>query len=269
MTTRPTNRWWWTIATGVAVVAGAALALVGGNAIAAGVVVAGAAGAAAAAVLGVLRRRQPAAPQSEERVLSGHLGYPCACADPGRRKLLGGGALAAAVVAGAGAAVPLWSATKRAEERLARTSWRPGLRLVDDRDAPVRREDLEPGAFRTVWPEGHRGEGDSQVVLIRLPAGRTVSGRGRPEWMAAGHVAYSKVCTHMGCPVGLYQARTDVLVCPCHQATFDVLGGAAPVHGPAHRPLPQLPLAVDGDGHLVASGDFAEPVGPGYWSRPS
>ncbi|MDP9019460.1 MAG: Rieske (2Fe-2S) protein [Actinomycetota bacterium] len=173
------------------------------------------------------------------------------------------------LAAGAAAGLPLWSATKRAEARLRRTSWQAGTRLVDDRGVPVRRHDLDPGAFTTVWPEGHRDEGNAQVVLIRLPADRSVSGPGRSEWLAAGHVAYSKICTHMGCPVGLYQARTDLLVCPCHQATFDILRGAAPVHGPAHRPLPQLPLAVDGDGYLIATGDFPEPVGPGYWSRPS
>ncbi|MBW3627486.1 MAG: Rieske (2Fe-2S) protein [Actinobacteria bacterium] len=270
MTGAPTNRWWWTIvAAGVAIAAAGTAALFGGSSGAAATLAAGASGAVAAALVGVLRARQPGAPQSEERTLSGHLGYPCACVDPGRRRLLGGGALAAALAAVAAAAVPLWSATKRAEARLRRTSWQAGTRLVDDQDAPVRSHDLEPGAFRTVWPEGHRGDGDAQVVLIRLAPDRTVSGPGRPDWLAAGHVAYSKVCTHMGCPVGLYQARTDLLVCPCHQATFDVLAGASPVHGPAHRPLPQLPLAVDGDGYLIASGDFAEPVGPGYWSRPS
>lgn len=268
--TGPSNRWWWTIvAAGMAIVASGAAALLLDWSSAAGTLAAGASGAAAAALVGVLRARQPPGPQSEERTPSGHLGYPCACADPGRRRLLGGGALAAALAAGAAAAVPLWSATKRAEARLRATSWRAGRRLVDDRNVPIRSDDLEPGAFSTAWPEGHGDEGSAQVVLIRLPPDRTVSGPGRPDWLAAGHVAYSKICTHMGCPVGLYQARTELLVCPCHQATFDVLGGAKPVHGPAHRALPQLPLAVDGDGYLIASGDFAEPVGPGYWSRPS
>jgi ubiquinol-cytochrome c reductase iron-sulfur subunit len=80
-------------------------------------------------------------------------------------------------------------------------------------------------------------------------------------------VAYSRVCTHLGCPVGLYEARTNQLVCPCHQSLFDVLDGARPQFGPATRPLPQLPLALDASGYLVAQSDFHEPVGPGFWDR--
>ena len=80
-------------------------------------------------------------------------------------------------------------------------------------------------------------------------------------------MAYSKLCTHVGCPVGLYQADTHELLCPCHQSTFDVLDGARPSFGPATRSLPQLPLSIDRDGFLVAQADFDEPVGPGFWNR--
>ncbi len=86
-------------------------------------------------------------------------------------------------------------------------------------------------------------------------------------WVVDGIVAYSKLCTHVGCPVGLYQAQEALLLCPCHQSTFDVLAGAEPIFGPAARPLPQLPLAVDDEGYLVATGDFEAPVGPGFWDR--
>jgi ubiquinol-cytochrome c reductase iron-sulfur subunit len=79
-------------------------------------------------------------------------------------------------------------------------------------------------------------------------------------------VGYSKICTHAGCPVGLYRAAQHQLLCPCHQSTFDVLEGARPVFGPAARPLPQLPIEVDADGYLVATGDFPEPVGPSFWN---
>jgi ubiquinol-cytochrome c reductase iron-sulfur subunit len=82
------------------------------------------------------------------------------------------------------------------------------------------------------------------------------------------NVAFSKVCTHAGCPVGLYQPSSHELFCPCHQSAFNVLDAAAPTAGPATRPLPQLPLAVDENGFLIASGDYPEPVGPGFWSRP-
>jgi ubiquinol-cytochrome c reductase iron-sulfur subunit len=85
-------------------------------------------------------------------------------------------------------------------------------------------------------------------------------------WTVDGIIAFSKVCTHAGCPVGLYEASSRQLLCPCHQSAFDVLAGARPVSGPAAWPLPQLPLTVDDDGVLRATGDFSEPVGPGWWS---
>ena len=81
------------------------------------------------------------------------------------------------------------------------------------------------------------------------------------------HVAYSKICTHAGCPVGLYRAESQSLICPCHQSQFDVSDGAKPFFGPAARPLPQLPLGVDEEGILVAQGDFSEPVGPAFWDH--
>ena len=84
----------------------------------------------------------------------------------------------------------------------------------------------------------------------------------------AGYVAYSKMCTHLGCPVGLYQEQTQQLVCPCHQSIFNVLAGCVPEFGPAPRPLPQLPITVDAAGYLRANGGFNQAVGPGFWERP-
>jgi ubiquinol-cytochrome c reductase iron-sulfur subunit len=81
------------------------------------------------------------------------------------------------------------------------------------------------------------------------------------------HVAYSKICTHAGCPVGLYRAESQSLICPCHQSQFDVSDGAKPFFGPAARPLPQLLLSVDDENVLVAQGDFTAPVGPAFWDR--
>jgi ubiquinol-cytochrome c reductase iron-sulfur subunit len=99
-------------------------------------------------------------------------------------------------------------------------------------------------------------------ALLRLPAGRS-------GWAPRGYIAFSKFCTHAGCPVGLYRASTHKLLCPCHQSTFDVLEGARPVFGPTTRALPQLPLDVDAEGYLRAKGDFSAPVGPGFWELPS
>ncbi len=85
----------------------------------------------------------------------------------------------------------------------------------------------------------------------------------RLEWIVADSlVAYSKVCTHAGCPVALYRQQDNALFCPCHQSTFNPAAGAVPTFGPAARALPQLPLGIDEQGYLVALGDFQEPVGP-------
>ncbi|HEX2025505.1 MAG TPA: Rieske (2Fe-2S) protein [Actinomycetota bacterium] len=112
------------------------------------------------------------------------------------------------------------------------------------------------------------GSADSQAVLIRVEPDLLQLDSERMAWTPNGHVAYSKVCTHAGCPVGLYDREEQHLVCPCHQSTFDVLRGAEPVSGPAVRPLPQLPLELGADGFLRARSDFTEPVGPGFWDRP-
>ena len=90
---------------------------------------------------------------------------------------------------------------------------------------------------------------------------------GRETWGPAGYIAYSKVCTHLGCPVGLYEQELELLVCPCHQSMFNVRNGAVPQFGPAPRPLPQLALMFNDDGFLVAQGPYDQPVGPGFWER--
>jgi ubiquinol-cytochrome c reductase iron-sulfur subunit len=151
---------------------------------------------------------------------------------------------------------------------LRRTGWRPGRRLVDEHGAPVPVDRLTVDSVLTVFPEGAtaREREDSQVILLRVAPGVLVPAPDRAGWSPQGHVAFSKICTHAGCPVGLYQAETHQLVCPCHQTLFDVTSGAEPVFGPAARPLPQLPIAVE-DGVLIATDDFTEPVGPGFWSR--
>jgi ubiquinol-cytochrome c reductase iron-sulfur subunit len=105
-------------------------------------------------------------------------------------------------------------------------------------------------------------------VLIRVEPDLLQLAPDRQAWAPQGLVAYSKICTHAGCPLGLYLAATHELRCPCHQSTFDVLVGAQPVYGPAPKPLPQLPITIGPDGVLRATGDFEAPVGPSYWNMP-
>ena len=105
------------------------------------------------------------------------------------------------------------------------------------------------------------------VLLVRLDPADLTESEDRKGWSYDGIVAYSKICTHVGCPVALYEQQTHHLLCPCHQSTFDVADGAKVVFGPAKRPLPQLPITVDDEGYLIAQSDFTEPVGPSYWER--
>jgi ubiquinol-cytochrome c reductase iron-sulfur subunit len=183
----------------------------------------------------------------------------------GRRPLL----FKAAGVAGAAVAgaflFPIRSLGPRPGKSLSHTPWRDGLKLVTDDGSPVRAEDVPMGGLVTVFPEGLPGSADGQAVLVRVEQGFLKVRPGREDWAPEGLVVYSKVCTHAGCPVGLYQAATHQLLCPCHQSAFDVLDEAKPVLGPAAAPLPQLPIRIDEGGFLVARGDFPEPIGPGYW----
>ncbi|TQN42552.1 ubiquinol-cytochrome c reductase iron-sulfur subunit [Blastococcus colisei] len=170
-----------------------------------------------------------------------------------RRWVLGGAGL------GALGGIGLLAWLGRDESR--RTPWRRGVHVVTADGERIRADEVPVGGFGTVWPEGSERADSASAVLVRL------AGDAEPptvlEWVVGRRiVVYSKICTHAGCPVGLYQEIDDSLFCPCHQATFDAARGAVPTFGPASRPLPQLPLGVDGDGFLVATGGFAVPVGP-------
>lgn len=151
------------------------------------------------------------------------------------------------------------------------TDWRKGSYLVDQTGRRIREGDLAVGSIVTVFPEGtentDRGQAVDQTVLVRVSNENFVTQKGRKTWGPKGYVAYSKVCTHLGCPVGLYEQQLQLLVCPCHQSMFNVTNGAIPQFGPAPRPLPQLPLYIDSDGHLRAQADYDQPVGPGFWER--
>jgi ubiquinol-cytochrome c reductase iron-sulfur subunit len=184
-----------------------------------------------------------------------------------RRRLIGRMLAAAGAALGLAAVFPIASLGPAPGRRLFRTQWRKGSRLVDDQGRPVHRDDLEVGGVITVFPEGHVGSADSQTLLIRLAARAVTTRPGRETWGPDGYVAYSKVCTHAGCPVGLYQQSNHRLLCPCHQSTFEADKGAVPVFGPATRPLPQLPLVVGVDGMLRAQRDYDQPIGPGFWNR--
>jgi ubiquinol-cytochrome c reductase iron-sulfur subunit len=180
------------------------------------------------------------------------------------RLLLGavGGLLAAL-------AVPVFSLGPAPGNALFVTPWKKGLRAVDITGKVVNQDQIPVGGVLTVFPEGFPGSADGQTLLIHVGEGLLQLPPDRMAWAPNGFVAYSKICTHAGCPVGLYRDAIHSLICPCHQSQFDVLNGAKPSFGPAARPLPQLPIQLQADGTFVALSDYTEPVGPSFWNRTS
>ncbi|WP_448060987.1 cytochrome bc1 complex Rieske iron-sulfur subunit [Cellulomonas hominis] len=195
----------------------------------------------------------------------------------GRRGVLKGAMVSALALFPLSIAIPLignvgedWNVSK-----LKHTWWKKGTRLaLDPSGRPIRAADVTIGSVFHVIPEDLEEaehpldeKAKAVVLLVRLDPRDLKEAADRTGWSYDGIVAYSKICTHVGCPVALYEQQTHHLLCPCHQSTFDVADGAKVVFGPAKRPLPQLPIEVDDDGYLVAQSDFLEPVGPSFWER--
>ncbi len=163
------------------------------------------------------------------------------------------------------------------KNELRETLWTKGMRLVTDPTGRyLRPEDFSVGSLDSDDPENlHAWEEENHnlnaraktsILVVRMTPEqlRTSQGEG---WDYQGIIAYSKICTHVGCPIALYEHRTHHLLCPCHQSTFDLADSGNVVFGPAARRLPQLPLGVDEEGYLVALSDFQEPIGPSFWER--
>ena len=180
-----------------------------------------------------------------------------------RRRLLVvalGGALASLAAA---LAIPVFSLGPAPGRSLFTTTWRAGRRLATQGGPPVLAAEMPIGGVLTVFPDGDPADPNASTLLIRVGPGASAPSAAVPG--AAEFVAFSKICTHAGCPVGLYRASEHVLICPCHQSEFDVLDRARPISGPAARALPALPIRLEADGTFTALGDFPEPVGPSFW----
>lgn len=145
----------------------------------------------------------------------------------------------------------------------------------------VRPGDIAPGGLLTVYPfrESERGNprqlkevlgrADNPATLFRFRPGERVQRRPDRDGMNYGdYYAFSRICTHLGCAVNLWETKVNRLLCPCHQSQFDLNQYAKPIFGPASRPLPQLPIALDESGFFYARGDFTGPVGPTFWELP-
>ena len=168
---------------------------------------------------------------------------------------------------------------------LQHTIWKQGMRLVRDvLGTPIKASDLELGdlvnaAPEALFPTEENGydeiegvplqvqKAKSSIIIVKMEPDKIKPGKGRENWSFDGLICYSKICTHVGCPISLYERTTHHVLCPCHQSTFDLADSAKVIFGPAHRPLPQLPMAVDAEGYLIAQSDFTEPVGASYWER--
>ena len=187
--------------------------------------------------------------------------------------LKGAGAIAGLTVVGA-LLVPLASCGPFLDvEQLRRMAWHRGRRLVDDAGRPLRAEDIAVGAMVPAFAEGvDRERLDASLIVVRLHEHDLRLPTGRTGWAPSGILAFSKICTHAGCAVSMFRyplfspkVPKPALVCPCHYSTFDPARGGEVIFGPAGRPLPQLPVAVDERGELRAAGQMSGPVGPSWW----
>ncbi len=162
------------------------------------------------------------------------------------------------------------------------TVWKKGMRVVNDVSGlPIRPEEIEVGQLINAEPavffpaegeeeaevHGHEllaAKSKAAIIVVRMRPEDITPSEGREKWGIDGILCYSKICTHVGCPISLWEQQTHHLLCPCHQSTFDLADNGKVIFGPAHRPLPQLPLGVDSEGYIIAMSDFPEIVAPSY-----
>ena len=158
-----------------------------------------------------------------------------------------------------------------------RTIWAKGIRIVNDVTyVPVKASELQLGSIVNAVPENltklegkdfQDAKAKAAVIIVRMLPGDIKAFPNRVNWGVDGVLCYSKICTHVGCPINLWESQTHKLLCPCHQSTFDLADNGKVLFGPAARDLPQLPIMVDSSGYLVAQSDFTEAVGPSFWER--
>lgn len=241
-------------------------------------------------------RHSIASTQEDRELAIAELEKGLADAGISRRPLIRNTLLAALGGAGAMALVSFrdlgpspWDVDDAAKgEGLRHTLWKKGERIVRDVvGTPILAAELEVGDLVNCQPhtllavdpvtgqhlmhgaEVQVAKSKASLILLRMEPDDITHGEGRENWTVDGIVAYSKICTHVGCPISLNERTTHHLLCPCHQSTFDLADSGKVVFGPAARALPQLPIAVDSEGYLIAQSDFTEPVGPSYWERES
>ncbi|HEU5035190.1 MAG TPA: Rieske 2Fe-2S domain-containing protein [Mycobacteriales bacterium] len=215
-------------------------------------------------------RHHPYSPEEEELLTEETFFKGVTEMQIGKRKMLRRTLLGALAVLPLPAVFLLRDLGPLPHSKLRHTGWKKGLRLVDvETKLPIKLGDVEVGGIVTVMPEGFDSVEDmalAPTVLIRFAPGE-IRSKKEVAWGVDNHVAYSKICSHAGCPISLYEQQTHHLLCPCHQSTFDMADDANVIFGPAARRLPQLPIRVDKKGYFYALSDYEEPVGPSFWER--
>lgn len=230
----------------------------------------------------IIEMRHPAASSEEDRVqVLSELNAGIEESGFGRRPLIRNSLLGAVGALGLPAIVMLRDLGPLPHDQ-ARTVWKKGMRVVNDvSGTPIKPADLEVGQLVNAEPaimfqtdaNGQKilsgtaalqAKSKAAVIVVRMRPEDITPPKGRENWGIDGILCFSKICTHVGCPISLWEQQTHHLLCPCHQSTFDLADGGKVIFGPAHRPLPQLPLAIDAEGYIVAVSDFQQIVAPSF-----
>ncbi|MCT7353044.1 Rieske (2Fe-2S) protein [Streptomyces sp. 15-116A] len=193
----------------------------------------------------------------------------------GRRKLIRNTMFGALTLVPLSGVVLLRDLGPLPEDKLRHTLWSKGKLIINmNTGEPMRPSDIVTGSLTFAKPEGleeHDHDFNNEIAKAALMIVRIqpddIKDKRTLEWGHEGILAYSKICTHVGCPISLYEQQTHHVLCPCHQSTFDLSDGAKVIFGPAGHALPQLKIGVNDEGYLEALSDFEEPVGPAFWER--
>jgi quinol---cytochrome c reductase iron-sulfur subunit len=238
----------------------------------------------------LVEERHPAASSPEDRaVVLSQLAAGTEESGIARRTMIRNSLLGALGVLGLPVVVLLRDLGPLPGDKSEHTVWAPGVRVVNDvTGEPIKTDDVQIGQlvnaepalfFPTKKPDGSEAPAQYEgvalqnerakaaVIVVRMQLDDINASPDRANWDVDGILCFSKICTHVGCPISLWEQQTHHLLCPCHQSTFDLGDNGKVIFGPAARSLPQLPLGVDDEGYLIAMSDFLEPVGPSYWER--
>lgn len=124
---------------------------------------------------------------------------------------------------------------------------------------------MKVGDATLAYPSGKSSNPANLVQLIRLEQS-SFKPPVRMELTDQGFVAYSAICTHLGCTVSWMKNErspaASVTECFCHNSVFDPAAGAKVLGGPAPIPLAQVGIKVSNEGTIVFTGGFTGPIGP-------